>query len=115
LRRFSALYGTEPVAFLEVQRQAYKQTVEYDLFGSKIAPVVSELLNKPALPFDQFIAFGDALLRFKQLNHGLDTRDDWMALNKAARLDGAPPDGFALGGSDNRGLLPGWESAPEWT
>src|SRR6478609_1902413 len=104
----------EPVAFLEVQRQAHKQTVEYDLFRSEIAAVVSQLFNEPALPFDQGIAFGNAFLSFKQLNHGIAARDDWMALNKAARLDGAPPDGFALGGSDNRGLLPGWESAPGW-
>jgi hypothetical protein len=34
-------------------------------------------------------------------------------LNKAARLDGVLPDGFALGGSDNRGLLPDGKVLPE--
>src|SRR5262245_37666492 len=72
-----------------MQRQAHKQTFEYDLFRSEVAAAMSQLLNEPALPFDQGIAFGDLLLSFKQLNHGIETRDDWKALIKAARLDGA--------------------------
>jgi len=82
-RSFSGPPGTKPVAFLEMQSQTYKQTVEYDLLRSNVVALESYFFNEPALPFDQCIAFSDTLLSLKQFNHATKTRVDRKSLKQS--------------------------------
>jgi len=54
----------EPTAVLQVQRQAYAQTIEHDLRRSHVAFPVSRLFNKAPLALDKRTTFSDALFRF---------------------------------------------------